>query len=52
MVVDKDSKRILEEIESLEINIFETIHESNPDSLGRNSEFNTIIQQEVNKRLI
>jgi hypothetical protein len=49
VVVDKDSKRILEEIESLEINILRQFAESNPDSLGRNSEFNTIIQQEVNK---
>ncbi|HZK26778.1 MAG TPA: HlyD family efflux transporter periplasmic adaptor subunit [Thermoclostridium sp.] len=49
MVIDKGSKRVLEDIESLEVNLLRQFAENNPDSLNKNNEFNTKIQQEANK---
>lgn len=49
VVVDKDSRRILDEIENLEKNIIRQYAENNPDILSRDSDFRSNVQSEVNK---
>ena len=49
VVVDKDSKRILNEIENLEKNIIRQFAENNPEILSGNSDFRNKVQNEVNK---
>lgn len=49
IIVNKDSKRILEEIENLEKNIIRQFAENNPQVLELDRDFSNSVQNEVNK---
>ena len=49
VIVDKDSQRLLKEIENLEKNIIRQFAENNPEVLDMNGDFRSQVQNEVNK---
>lgn len=49
VIVDKDSQRILQEIENLEKNIIRQFAENNPEILSGDGDFRNKVQNEVNK---